>query len=290
MDSAMQPPSDQKRKAVYIVNDFWLYRLMARCSIATLRAHNPDLRVEVHYVSDAGANNRDLGGMLTRVAGLPRVTADEFREECARLGASVVEVRDIDMGGEPGYTPAQRGCLTSVGPGRVLLLDADTFVFGSVDPILDMLDGADFVADRNSFGERRSMEYRGRTMSPFNSGVVAWGDGWLPRYASQVARYCVELRDGSHPMSRWLHENTTPGCGPPQGREELACSLFVLDNGLRYAYTTKSQVQTGSYMGGCIVHHTLAQNWADAYARLRGAVEARKSLPFRLLGGKTRFT
>ena len=289
----MQPLSAPEKKAVYIVNDFWLYRFMARCSLVTLRRHNPDLRVEVYHVRDGGANNRDLGGLHTRVAKIPRMGADEFHSVCSGLGVCMIEVTDLDMGDESGYTPAQRSCLQGVGGGRVMLLDADTFVFGSLEPMFSLLDDYDFVADRNSFGERKTMDYRGQSISPFNSGVVMWGDGWLARYASEVQRYCCELKDGRHPMSRWLYENTSVGSKHPQGREELACSLFVLDNDLRFAYATKSQVQTERYYGGCLVHHTLVQNWADAYAQLRGEVEEpvpQKRMPLRLVGRKPRFT
>lgn len=289
----MQPPSAIQKKVVYIVNDFWLYQFMARCSLVTLRRHNPDIEVQVFHVMDGGANNRDVGGLQTRVSKIPRMSSEQFRDVCRSLNVKVVPVEGIDMGDEAGYTPAQRKCLAGVGGGRVLLLDADTFVFGSLDPLFQLLDEFDFVADKNMWGENRKVSYKGREFHPYNSGVVLWGEWLLPNYASRVYDYCMGLKDGSHPMSKWLYENTSQSAGHPNGREELACSLFVVDNDLRCSYTTKAQVQTEKYYGGCIVYHTLVQNWADAYSQFMGEVEhckPRTRVAMRLLGAKPRFT
>jgi hypothetical protein len=99
------------------------------------------------------------------------------------------------------------------------------------------------------------------------------------------------LKNGSHALSGWLRQRSSTD--PPQGREELACSIFVLDRGLRFRYFQKQFVQTENFLGGCVVYHTLTQNWPQSYFRFRSVLEPKESrvmIGRRVVPAKQNFT
>lgn len=281
-------------RIVYIVNEFWFYLSMARCSLITLRKHNPSIPVDVFYIKDNNENNRNVGGLLQCAAKIPQITTNEFMELCNRLNVNVKVIDDIQMGQEKGYCYAQRKFLVNASEEKTLLLDADTFIFGDILHLFNLLDKCDFVADKNCFGERYSMTYKSTTMRPFNSGVVLWNKGLLKEYATKVFDLCLELKERTHELGDWLHQVTSDKNEPPQGREELACSIFVLDRNLKYKYFTKQDVQTNNYYGDCLIYHSLTQNWIDGYFRFKDLIEGtssqQKKMKLSLLKPKSTFT
>lgn len=278
-------------RVVYIVNEFWLYLTMLRCSVTSLRKHNHDIPIDIVFVSDGNRDSRDVGGITMSLGGVPRMHSLELPSFCKSMGLNLVDVGAPDLGEENGYASAQRVCLNHCSTEKTLLLDADTFVFGDVAGLFGSLDGCHFVADKNTFGERGTLDYGGRTIRPFNSGVVLWGDGLLREYAASVGGLCHSLKNGSHALSGWLRQRSSTD--PPQGREELACSIFVLDRGLRFRYFQKQFVQTENFLGGCVVYHTLTQNWPQSYFRFRSVLEPKESrvmIGRRVVPAKQNFT
>lgn len=275
-------------KIAYIINEFDFYMSLAVCSMTTLRRHNPHIPVEVFYVCDEGGSNRNLGSMPR--AGAPKVTKDTFLQFCSDNNVTVSMVRDLDMGSERGYAPVQRMCLSSLGDERVMLMDADTFVFGDVSPLFGLLDECDFVADKNNYGEKATITHNGVSVRPFNSGVVLWGKGLMREYAKVVYDYCLSLKERRHYLGEWLYRVSPDAIG----REELACTLFVADRKIRFRHFLPSEVQTGTYYGDTLIYHTLTQNWMESYFRLRGHVfpgsGGKTNIKPMLLSRKKRFT
>ena len=281
-------------RIVYILNEFWFYLTMAKCSLTTLRRHNPKIPIDIFYIQDHNENNRNVGGLLYCAGKIPQTSTQEFFDFCKSIDVNIRVIDKIDMGDEKGYCSAQRKFLTDASEEKTLLLDADTFVFGNINPLFDLLNEYDFVADKNCFGERYSMTYKGVTMRPFNSGVVLWNKGLLKDYAGKVFDLCCDLKNGKHELSSWLYQVTMNKNEPPQGREELACSIFVLDKNLKYKYFSKQQVQTNTFYGDCLIYHTLTQNWMDAYFRFKDIIDnsqtTQKKIKLSLLKPKRNFT
>ncbi len=280
-------------RVVYILNEFWFYLSMARCSLATLRRYNSSIPIDVFYIKDNNENNRNVGGLLQCAGKIPQVSTQQFMDLCKQLNVNVNIIENVEMGNEKGYCSAQRKYLTNASEEKTLLLDADTFIFGDVEPLFELLNDCDFVADMNCFGKRYSMTYKGLTLRPFNSGVVLWNRGLLKEYATKVFDLCLDLKDGKHPLSSWLYSVSSDKNEPPQGREELACSIYVVDKNLKYKYFNKQHVQTNEYFGNCLIYHTLTQNWMDGYFRFRDSIEGisnQKKIKLSLLKPKTNFT
>lgn len=282
------PFSNTSMKIVYILNEFEFYLSLAVCSMTTLRRYNPDIPVEVFYVCDKGENNRNLGRIPS--GNMPKVTRDAFLRFCSEKNVTVRMVEDLDMGSESRYAPVQRMCLSSLGDERVMLMDADTFVFGDVSALFGLLDDCDFVADKNNYGEKATITHNGVCLRPFNSGVTLWGGGMLREYAKVVYDYCLALKERRHYLGEWLYKVSPDAIG----REELACTLFVADRKLRFRYFSQSEVQTGTHQGDTLIYHTLTQNWMESYFRLRGHVfgESRNKPNIKpmLVSRKKRFT
>lgn len=262
-------------RVVYIVNEFWLYLTMLRVSVTSLRSHNNNIPIDIVFVRDGNRDNRDVGGISVSLGGVPRMQSSDLPSFCRSMGVNLIDAGLPDLGDEKGYASAQRICLRESSPEKTLLMDADTFVFGDVAKLFKHLDGCQFVADKNTFGEKQTLDYAGKTIRPFNSGVVLWGEGLLREYGANVGRLCFGLKNKTHPLSEWLYQRSSTS--PPQGREELACSIFVLDKGLNFRYFPKESVQTENYFGGCLVYHTLTQNWPDSYFRFRDVLKPKKS-------------
>jgi len=263
---------------------------MLRCSLLSLRHHSPSIPIDIYLIRDNCSNSRDIGSLPTTIASAPKVTTNMMSGMCASLGANLIDLGNFDFGSESGYAYAHRAAFAFAPNDKTLLMDADTFVFRDLSPMFDLLNGIDFIADKNMFGERTLLEYRGKQIRPFNSGVVLWGEGLLREYGKSVHSLCCDLRDGKHSLSDWLYKNSSTN--PPLGREELACSIFVIDQGLRYRYFAKSEVQTENYLGGCAIYHTLTHNWPNSYFRFRGIEQYfyKKNIKRLVISSKRSFT
>ena len=264
---------------------------MLRVSVTSLRRHNDEIPIDIFFVRDGNRDNRDVGGITMSLGGIPRMQSSDLPEFCKAIGANLIDVGVPDLGDENGYASAQRVCLRDSSSEKTLLMDADTFVFGDVANLFKHLDGCQFVADRNSFGEHHTLEYAGKVIRPFNSGVVLWDEGLLREYGTVVGGLSLGLKNGTHPLSGWLHQRSSTS--PPQGREELACSIFVLEKNLGFRYFPKNAVQTENYLGGCVVYHTLTQNWPMSYFKFRDVVDfgkIRVAVKRRIIPSKPNFT
>jgi len=224
-----------------------------------LRQHNPSVPVVVYYVQDGKRDSRRIP--LTEITrALNKLPNDylSFSNLCEELN---VEVRVRKSKQEEAYYSLHRLLLQEIEEETVLLLDGDTFIFGNIEGFPQMYAGYDFVATPNSWGMVHPVPGLDPNFRSFNSGVVLCQNGVFKRWMDSIGDYCQRLYDGCHPQSEWLW-SVSAECA---GREELAASLFVLDNGLKYRYFENEHVQMGSYDSNARILHTLSPNWHSLY-------------------------
>jgi hypothetical protein len=241
---------------VYLVNEEPVYIGILSFSLKTLRRYNPNIPVVVYYIQDNRKDSRyipPLAGAVDILKDLPNDYVS-FSKLCEELG---VEVRVRIPKQKESYHSLHRMLLQEVSEETVLLLDGDTFIFGSIEDFPKIYAGHDFVATPNSWGLSGSIPGMDPTFKMFNSGVVLCQNGIFSKWMGSIGEYCRGLYDGSHPYSQWLWSQS-PAC---VGREEFAATLFVVDNKLKYSYFSGSHVQMGEYNGDALVLHTLGQNW-----------------------------
>jgi len=244
---------------VYLVNEEPAYIGMLSLSLKMLRQHNHNVSVIVYYIQDGKRDSRNIP--LTEITrALNKLPNDyaSFSKLCEELN---VEIRVRKPKQEEAYYSLHRLLLQEIEEETVLLLDGDTFIFGNIEEFPTIYAGYDFVATPNSWGMVNLVPGLDPSFKSFNSGVVLCQNGIFKRWMNTIGDYCQRLYDGRHPQSEWLW-SVSLECA---GREELAASLFVLDNGLKYRYFEDQHVQMGSYDGNARILHTLSPSWHSLY-------------------------
>ena len=259
---------------VYILNESPLYHAMYSVSVRMLRLHNPDMKIILYYVldsnSDSWSESNSLYGQIDsdnakRYMLLNRL---EIEELSAKMGVEV-RVRML-MHRSQNYAPIQRSLLYDLEFTDVLLLDVDTFFFGDISRVFSFLPDKDFIAcpmvginkGENSIEKHKMMfTYRRQdsvvkeVVKPFNSGVVLWRRSLLSEYARYVLGCCNELLHKKHPMSDMMYALREDA----RSREEIACNLFVLENGLSASMFDPNDVAIAEYRENlCILHSSSA--------------------------------
>jgi len=239
-------------------------------SLFTLRKYNPDIQVEILYICDNKRENRFLGRLERLDLGVPWFNRDLFFRECKKFNVSLNVIQNLDMGEEEGFHSAQRQAFQYVKGQEILLIDADTFIFSDISVLFKELKYNDIVIDQNEWG---SSGYRfpflGKQHSPFNSGVVLFGQGLLQEYGAKVYDLCLAVKHETHPVGVWLgeYEENQNVLIPKLSREEFALTIFILENNLKYRLFRSDEVQTSKYRCRTRIYHTTTQYWPAAWQK-----------------------
>jgi len=248
-------------KILYLLNESPFYMQMAWFSIYTLRKFNKDIKVEILYVCDNQKDNRY--SPVNFDFGLDIFSKDTFVESLKKFDVEFNFVHDLDLKEEKGYHPIHRIAFQNVEDDQILLLDADTFIFGDLTPFFNALNYHDLVADINEWGRwGNNFPYNGLDVTPFNSGVVLFNKGLLRDYGRQVYDLSMSVKGIDHPVGRWMADyEKFEGSNGKGGREEIAFTLFVLDNKINFRHSTFREIQTTRRFTDCLIHHTQTPNY-----------------------------
>lgn len=242
----------------YIVNEEPLYLLMTAYSLSSLRKYS-DAPVSVFLIHDNKQSSKKKADTVFSRIKTPLVhDVDSFLNYCKQLNVNVLEKPIPSLRGEENYWAAHRWYFRELKVDSFLLLDADTVLFDDVKKIFNFYSNYDMVADVNNWGKYNKVN----NVVPFNSGVMIFNSGWHQKWAEKVPQYCYDLYNKIHPMAEWFWGVSTKDCS---GREELAATLFALDNNLNYGYFLPEHVQTERKNNDCIIFHTLSQNWIKLF-------------------------
>lgn len=267
---------------VYILNESPIYHAMYSVSVRMLRLHNPDLKIILYYVLDSNADSWSESSSLygkidsENAKRYMLLTRFEIEELSAEMGVEV-RVRMLTYRSQ-NYPPMQRSLLYDLEFTDVLLLDVDTFFFGDIGRVFSFLPDKDFLAcpmaalnrAENSIEKQKMMfTYRRQgsivkeVVRPFNSGVVMWRRSLLSEYARSVFGYCNELLYKKHPMSDMMYALREDG----RSREEIACNLFVLENGLSASLFDPCDVAIAEYSQNLCVFHSSSAAFPYFFAK-----------------------
>lgn len=256
-------------KVLYILNEASFYMQMAYVSLGTLREYNKDIPVEILMVLDGQRDNRYIGRIdKNNIAG-QQFDIKSFVESCERYKVEFTYIKDLDLKEEKGFHPVQRMAFSQVKDDQILLLDADTFVMGDVEPFFDSLNQHDLVADLNAWGQYGyKIPYGQYELPAFNSGVVLFNRGILNEYGKQVYDLCLKVKGNEHPIGKWLTEaQRQEGSQGKLGREEAAFSLFVHENKINYRLSSPKEIQTNDIRCKTMIHHTQVQNYLKYWGK-----------------------
>ena len=262
-------------KVLYILNDSLFYKRMTLFSIHTFQKYNQNIPVEILLVKDSGINNRDVNWYAEKDWGLGHVTQENFVSVCESLNVKVCEVH-FDNGEETGFHSSLRGAFVKVEGEDILLVDSDTFFFGSIHEFFDYCVHYDIVADKSAWSwAGLKLPMRQMDFYQFNSGVVLFRGKLLQEYGKVVHDYCVEIKHERHYLGAIMAEferQHNPEMQVKFGREEMAFSLWVVDNSLKYKYFGENEVQTRILRGHVMpkIFHTEAGSWAKYWQRYFG--------------------
>ena len=281
-------------KILYILNESSFYMQMAWFSICTVRKFNPNIPIEILYICDKGRDNRHIGGLERYNFGIKKFNRQTFVNDCKVFNVNFNFVYDLDMREESGYHPLQRVAFSQVEDDQILLLDADTFIFEDVRPFFDSLKYHDMVVDLNAWGHwGGEFQNNGRMISPFNSGVVLFNNGILQEYGRQVYDLSMKVKGDDHPVGKWLSEyQNFEGTFGKLGREEIAFTLFVYDNNIKFRLSKFREIQTNSIMCKTKIHHTQTQNYIKYWRKYfkSGVFKPHLNLKYKLFSQKGKYT
>ena len=242
---------------VYVVNEEPAYIGMISISLKTLRAYNPNLKVIVYFVKDSKKDSRkiSLNSIVScfKSYDIP-LNFDTFSSLCEKLN---IELRIRNSNLNQQYYSLHRLFFKEIKEEKVLLIDSDTFIFENIEHFSESYKDFDFVATPNEYGLHHSIPGFPEKFKSFNSGVVFCQSGIFQKWICSIEKYCSDLYDGKHKLSKWLW-SVSPNC---EGREELSASLFVNDNNVKYGYFAEKHVQMGNFSSKTAILHTLTPNY-----------------------------
>lgn len=272
----------REKCCVYILNESPIYHAMYSVSVRMLRLHNPDVKIILYYVLDSNSDSwSESSGLYGQIDSenakkYMLLTRLEIEELSAKMGVEV-RVRTLTYRSQ-NYAPIQRSLLYDLEFTDVLLLDVDTFFFGDISRVFSLFPDKDFIAcpmaalnrAENSienqnmmFVYRRQDSVVKEVVKPFNSGVVLWRRSLLSEYARSVLGYCNELLHKKHPMSDMMYALREDG----RSREEIACNLFVLENGLSSSIFDPSDVAIAEYSENLCILHSSSSGFPYFFAK-----------------------
>lgn len=230
---------------------------MASYSLKTLREHNPNLPVLIYFVEDQCRDSRGILHKENLHQKVKLLDKNEFFQFCRKLNIDVKVYSDLDLKEEKGYFSAHRVVFAECPFERVLLIDADTFIFDDVTCLFDIYKDCDFAATTNTFGDHFPTQWKNQSIRSFNSGVVLFNNHLMKKYGEVVYDYCLSLKKKVHPLGEWIYKVSQKATG----REELAFTLFALDYDLKYVYFDPKHVNKEFFRPPVKIFHTLSHNW-----------------------------
>lgn len=266
-------------KCVYLLNENPVFYSMFSVSIRMLRKYNQKIPVQLLYIQD---EDKDSWGETRKIiehvgpSYLHYLTYDknDLFDLCSDLNVDIEICPKLET--PQNYTPIHRHYLQKCSDEACLLLDSDTFIFNNVELLFDQYKNADFIAHpmmsiSKKTGDMspiqlvmtyaKNQKIKKISMYPFNSGVVLWNNGWMKRYGEVVVQMCDKLKHKKHLMSEMMYTLREDG----RNREELACSLFVLENDLKLEYFRPKHVETFKFSSNPVVFHTTSSAWASYF-------------------------
>lgn len=258
-------------QAIYLLNENPIFYGMFSISVRLLKKYNPNIEIKLFYIQDKGQDSwketRRIQSLIDPEEAKKYLITnkEQLVDLCKKLNIEIEYCENLGL--NQNYTPLHRHYLKNISSENCLLLDVDTFILKEID-FSDYKD-FDFVAhpmmsfsvDKvemtkwifNYFNNGLKKVF----MSPFNSGVVFWNNGWIKKYGEQVLEYCNKLKYKKHPMSSTMYTLREDG----RNREEVACTLFVLENDLKWTYFNFQHVQTFNLKGETSIFHTTSIAW-----------------------------
>lgn len=259
-------------QAVYIVNEEPFYMTMASYSLKTLREYNPTLPVLIYFIEDKCRDSRGITDKDFLARRVQLINKKEFLQLCEKFNVEVKVYSDLDLKEEKGYFSAQRIVFAECPFERVILIDADTFIYDDITCLFDIYKDCDFAATTNTFGDHYYTKWKNQSVRSFNSGVVLFNNHLLCKYGELVYDYCLSLKKKVHPLGEWIYQVSQQA----SGREELAFTLFALDYDLKYVYFDPKHVDKEFFRPPTKIFHTLSHNWLSHFLKSQ---QVSKNLP-----------
>lgn len=249
------------RLCVYVVNEYPFYMKMVVNSLQMLRKYNSSIRVKVFFITDQGK------GVILRSGISPfEFSSEKFIESCQQLNAEIVYCELLDV---EGYFYAHRHYLKDCEESSIFHIDSDTFIFGDVEQMFEVYKDVDFVACESHWYQKLPSEVL--PITPFNSGVMLWNNGWLQKWSSGLLDTLDKLKNNrGETQTEWLYTHEKD-C---MGREEFSVSKFVVDFNLKFSYFKDEECKVALYpkdlelAENSLIFHTLTPNWRSVYRRL----------------------
>ncbi len=258
----MEATSSPALACVYVLTLDEPHRTRASVSAAMLRDHDPDLHVTLLV---PGRPDREQRAAASRLLAL----ADDVR-----LVASMHEAS--------GYFQDNRAHLAAVDADRIVYLDADTLVFGSVQALAARFAAADVAARPSPWVWQRGYRHglAPDIVAPLNGGVLCLSRAFCAHWtAGAVARHASLLHDpGRRELAAWLR-SVTPHA---YHRDEFVLSELAWSTPWR-AQTMQatdchllerwpSQEDPETWLRATILH-TYSSEWEACVERLRAVVD-----------------
>jgi hypothetical protein len=237
-------------QVAYVVNADSLYMEMAKTSIHLVRQHNPTIPVVVFLVDD------------------PRYRRPaDLIDFCDRFDVRVEHCPDVSRG----YFQDNKVHLGACEGDRLLLLDADTFVFADVAELFDDYVGFDLVGCTNDWvwhlGYRA--DFIPGAPTPLNSGILLCSSHFLRAWTQQMPELHEALRTGTRfpALTRWLYAVSANA----YNREEFGLTICSAEGGFRSAHFTEDDCKLLKYrrldsdfahFRSCTkIFHSYSQHW-----------------------------
>lgn len=237
---------------------------MAAHSIGMLRKYNQSIPVVVLHIRDG----RSHGAGMTK---------EEFWRHCDAQSVKVVQLPELHLPGEEGYTCMHRTYFQTLMEDEVLYIDSDTFIFGDVATIFDKYQ-VDFAACPARWAVAKGYQNTLKVF-PFCSGVHLWKKGHHREWAKALPDISKELRERRHPISEWLYQ-IDERC---YNREEFTMPIFLERSGLSYRYFERQDVmlleteEDFDNMRSSTIFHCYTPQWS----RVMSMLEKKRRVFFR---------
>ena len=246
-----------KSQVAYVVNANPDYLEMTRTSIRLLRHHNASIPVIVFLIDDV--RYRQPAG---------------FFDFCARWDIRIRTCPDVSHG----YFQDNKVHVGQCEGDRVLVLDADTFVFADPEELFNTYAGFDVVGCTNDWAWHRGYQTDliPGDPAPLNSGVLLCSSRFLRSWTKQMPGLHEALRTGGRfpALTRWLYQVSANA----YNREEFGLTICSRDPGFRTTHFAEADCKLLKYkrldsdlarFRSCTrIFHSYSQHWRRCAARL----------------------
>jgi len=260
---------------VYMVNEHPLYMNMACHSIEMLRQHS-NVPVKLFLINDSAkstfSTDRTYPGLDLDLTPdqISEITV-AFTTRMMKLGVDVRLRTPHQL--ERTYIHANQGYMGTECPeDLVLFIDADTFIFGNVETVMDGYRDYDVVGLEADWIKKEPLwkaEWFDNA-TPMTTCLMLFRNGQAVHWGNFLLAMCQEYAETDTPISNWIRNKKIIHL-----REELSLTPFVLRNTLRWRLFEANhccQINVADFWKNTIVH-AFAYNWLKAYEMLTGKKE-----------------